>query len=214
MIRAVIFDMDGLLLDSEIYWEEARSEYCLALGCSWQPEDELTVKGNNSPEWAARIRAHCSLASSLEKIIGGVSARMRALYERRLPLLPGAVNVVREVAAHYPLAIASSSPPDLIDYAITEAGLRDCFTVLVSADLAGRGKPAPDVFLLAARQLGERPGDIAVFEDSSAGITAGRAAAMRVIAVPNPRYPPTAEALALADIVLASLLDFRLAMLE
>jgi HAD superfamily hydrolase (TIGR01509 family) len=212
-IRAVIFDMDGLLLDSEVYWEEARRGYCRAMGCTWSPQDELAVKGYNSPEWAARIRTHCALDVDLGAIVDGVAARMRALYEKKLPLLPGAVEVVKEVARHYPAAIASSSPLDIIEFATIRAGLRPYFAVVTSADTVGRGKPAPDVFLAAARHLGVAPGEAAVFEDSTAGITAGHTAGMLVIAVPNPHYPPSRGALELADIVLPSLEAFRLTML-
>ncbi len=214
MIQAVIFDMDGLLLDSEVYWEQARAEFCESHGCTWTPEDELMVKGNNSAEWAQSINERCHLDVTSTEIIRGVSVRMRALYDRHLPLLPGAVDVVRVVAVEYPLAIASSSPPELIEHAMTAAGIRECFAATVSADRAGRGKPAPDVFLLAAKELGVAPSSIAVFEDSSAGIASAHAAGMTVIAVPNPHYPPSDAALSRASLVLPSLEQFRIEMLD
>src|SRR5579872_1629585 len=213
-IRAVIFDMDGLLLDSEVYWERARTEYCTSVGCEWRHEDELSVKGHNSPEWAAVIRSRCGLSADESQIIEAVTARMRDLYSEHLPLLPGAVKTVRHLCGKYPLAIASSSPPELIEFAMRLADLLDCFRVIVSADTVGRGKPAPDVFLAAAKELGEQPEHIAVFEDSSAGIRAGKSAGMFVIAVPNPHYPPDPEVLEEADVVLGSLEDFREEMLE
>jgi HAD superfamily hydrolase (TIGR01509 family) len=214
MIRAVIFDMDGLLIDSEVYWEEARRNYCKDEGCVWRPEDELWVKGNNSPEWADAIRRRCGFEREPSQIIDGVIARMRALYDQHLPLLPGATEAVCALAEQYPLAIASSSPPSLIQYAMSEAGVLDRFLAIVSADQAGRGKPAPDVFLMAAERLGFPPEMCAVFEDSSAGILAARAANMFVLAVPNPHYPPHDDALQQADIVLPSLRDFRPEMLR
>jgi HAD superfamily hydrolase (TIGR01509 family) len=209
MIRAIIFDMDGLLLDSEVYWARARTEYCRDLGCTWREEDELGVKGANSPEWAEVIRRRCRLDSNQKEIIDAVSARMRQLYHERLPLLPGALKVVRSLAGRYPLAIASSSPPSLIEFAMAEAGLRSSFRVVVSADDTGRGKPAPDVFLAAAKRLRFSPQEIAVFEDSSAGIQAARAAGMAVIAVPNAHYPPDEKSLREAKVVLTSLEDFQ-----
>jgi HAD superfamily hydrolase (TIGR01509 family) len=213
MIRAVIFDMDGLLVDSEVYWEEARHTYCAEHGCSWRPEDELTVKGNNSREWAEAIQRRCGWEREPQAIIDAVTVQMEDLYRRHLPLLPGATEAVRDLAQQYPLAIASSSPPALIEFAMSEAGILDRFGQIVSADQAGRGKPAPDVFLIAAERLGIPPGLCAVFEDSSAGILAARAAKMFVIAVPNPHYPPREDALQAADLVLESLLDFRSEML-
>lgn len=212
MIRAVIFDLDGLLLDSEVYWERARREYAEARDCAWTQADELRVKGMNSQEWAAVIQSTCP-GVSVPSIIEGVTDRMRALYRRHLPLLPGAVETVRHLAASYPLGLASSSPPPLIEEALSDAGIRSCFQVIVSSDEVGKGKPAPDVFLATARSLGVEPAQVAVFEDSSAGIGAARAAGMHVIAVPNPHFPPSDAALALADRVIPSLLAFRPEML-
>lgn len=214
MIRAVIFDMDGLLVDSEVYWEEARRRYCADNGCTWRAEDELTVKGNNSHEWAAAITKRCGLGEQPERLIEAVVAYMRVLYAQDLPLLPGSTEAVRTLSKQYPLAVASSSPPALIEYVMAEAEIRDRFEVIVSADEVGRGKPAPDVFLVAAEKLGIPPESCAVFEDSSAGILAARAAGMFIIAVPNPHYPPHGDALREADAVLDSLVDFRPELLQ
>jgi HAD superfamily hydrolase (TIGR01509 family) len=212
-IHAIIFDMDGLLLDSEVYWARARTDYCASVGCQWREEDELDVKGYNSPEWAAQIRRRCHLEAQPDDITAAVEARMRDLYVEHLPLLPGAEAAVTRLARTYPLAIASSSPPSLIEFAMHRAGLLACFKVVVSADTVGKGKPAPDVFLVAAERLGYPPNAIAVFEDSTAGIKAARAAGMFVIAVPNPHYPPDPDTLEQSDIQLSSLEDFDPAML-
>lgn len=207
-IEAVIFDMDGLLVDSEVYWEESRQEFCETHDCAWTQQNENGVKGMNSPEWAASIAEHCRLGMPHTEIIEGVIRLMRVRYDRHLPLLPGAVEVVCSVAEQRPLAIASSSPPQLIEWVIKEAGIRERFRTLVSADTVGKGKPAPDVFLVAAQTLGVPPERVAVFEDSTAGIRAGLAAGMRVIAVPNSHYPPDPEVLAQAHSVLSSLEHF------
>jgi HAD superfamily hydrolase (TIGR01509 family) len=205
--------MDGLLLDSEVYWARARTDYCASVGCAWRHEDELSVKGYNSPEWAAAIRARCGIDAEPADIIDAVEACMRRLYTEHLPLMPGADNVVKTLARRYPLAIASSSPASLIEFAMERAGLFSCFRVVVSADTVGKGKPAPDVFLVAAERLGYSPAEIAVFEDSTAGIMAARAAGMFVIAVPNPHYPPDPGTLKQANLQLSSLEDFDPSML-
>jgi HAD superfamily hydrolase (TIGR01509 family) len=160
------------------------------------------------------IREHCHLSVTVEEIIQGVTGRMEALYDRHLPVLPGALEAVNELVNAYPLGLASSSPSLLIEYVLTRAGIRTCFAALVSADEVGRGKPAPDVFLATAEKLGTAPRETVVFEDSSAGIQAAHAAGMRVVAVPNPHYPPSEAALRLANLVLPSLIDFRAEMME
>lgn len=208
MIRAVIFDMDGLLLDSEVYWERARRGYAATHGCDWTKQDELAVKGMNSPEWAAEIRHHCGPDMPVDTIIHGVTARMRHLYAAQLPLLPGARRAVDSLAPTYPLGVASSSPRTLIEDVLRDAGLRGAFEVIVSSDEVSAGKPAPAVFLATAERMRCAPDQIAVFEDSSAGILAAHRAGMHVIAVPNRHYPPSAEALSLADLVLPSLEAF------
>jgi HAD superfamily hydrolase (TIGR01509 family) len=214
VISAVIFDMDGLLLDSEVYWERARGDYSASQGCAWSADDELAVKGMNSREWASHIRDRCRLRLDLEAIIAGVSDRMHSLYAGHLPMLPGAIESVRACATRYPLGLASSSPPELIEFVLEDAGVRAAFSVIVSSDEVGKGKPNPDVFLITGERLRVNPSQIAVFEDSSAGIRAAYDAGMHVIAVPNPHFPPTDEALALADRVMSSLTEFSLDMLE
>lgn len=213
-IEAVIFDMDGLLVDSEVYWEASRREFCARHGCEWTAADENGVKGMNSLEWAAAITDRCGFDLSRREVVDGVVELMAAQYDRRLPLLPGAVEAVRAAAGKYRVALASSSPQELIERVLEDAAIRSCFAVTVSADSIGKGKPAPDVFLAAAHQLGVRPEHVAVVEDSTAGIRAGIAAGMRVIAVPNPHNPPDRAVLIGAFAVLSSLEDFRLSLFE
>jgi len=204
-IRGAVFDLDGLLVDSELYWQKARAAFAASMGCSWTDSDEHDAKGLNSAEWAELIRSRCRLDIPVAKVIQGVVDRMRKLYDARLPLLPGAQAAVRALHSALPLAVASSSPPDIIDFVLREAGIRDCFRVVASSDEAGRGKPSPDVFLLAAERLNIVPQDIVVFEDSSAGMRGAKAAGMTVVAVPNQHFPPGKDALDSADLVLASL---------
>lgn len=210
----IIFDLDGLLVDSEVYWERARQEYAESVGCVWSPQDEHDAKGCNSVEWARLIQVRCSLTLPLETIIRGVTDRMRGLYARRLPLLPGARQAVTSLAAQWPLALASSSPRGLIQDVLREADLLSYFKVIVSADEVGRGKPAPDVFLTAAQRLGCSGQSVVIFEDSTAGILGARAAGSWVVAVPNTAYPARADALAQADLVLPSLLPVTPALIR
>lgn len=212
-IRAVIFDMDGLLLDSEPYWETARRAFVETLGHSWTEEDELQQKGRNSHEWAKYIHDNYAAGLELSAIVHGVAQRQMDLYRGKLPLLPGAVDIVPELSQVFPLGLASSSPGEVIDFALTLAGLHSYFSIVVSADEVGRGKPNPDVFLEAARRLNVAPTDTAIFEDSSSGITAAAAAGAFVIAVPNAHYPASPDALQRADLVLPALTAFRLDML-
>jgi HAD superfamily hydrolase (TIGR01509 family) len=191
-----------------------RHTYCASLGCTWRHEDELAAKGKNSKEWAELIRRRCSFADSLSTIIQGVTDEMRALYHERLPLLPGAVETVELLHPLYPLGLASSSPPALIRYALDEAGILERFSVILSADEVGKGKPDPTVYLETARRLHLPAREIAVFEDSTAGINSAHSAHMHVIAVPNEHYPPSREALATADVTLDSLTQFSPELLD
>jgi HAD superfamily hydrolase (TIGR01509 family) len=131
--------------------------------------------------------------------------RLQAIYREQLPLLPGAVEAVDRLAARWPLAVASSSNRELIDLVLELSGLESHFRVTVSSEEVARGKPAPDVYLEAARRLGVEPGRCAAIEDSENGIRSAKAAGMCVLAIPNPQFPPADEALSQADDVLQSL---------
>jgi HAD superfamily hydrolase (TIGR01509 family) len=145
------------------------------------------------------------LSDPSEEINAEVVRRMQARYAEELPLVDGAVDAVRRLAAVFRLGLASSSNRPLIDAVLASAGLAELFEVTVSSEEVQRGKPAPDVYLEAARRLGVAPKSCAAVEDSANGLRSARAAGMRVIAIPNRRYPPPADALVLADVVLESL---------
>ena|SRR5437588_2307184 len=213
MIRGIIFDLDGLLVDSEVYWERARRIFCAGQGCDWRDEDELAAKGKNSREWAALIEERCTNAPPPDAIIDGVTRAIETLYRERLPLLPGGIDAVEVLHARYPVGLASSSPPQLIRYVLNEAGILEYFSAIVSSDDVGRGKPDPTVFLETGRRLGVSPSEIVVLEDSSSGIQAAKAAGMHVIAVPNAAFPPTRDALRQADTVLDSLTELSPALI-
>ena len=198
MIDAVVFDLDGVLLDSEQRWNEAKEQLVSESGGRWRDEAPTVMMGMSSPEWAAYLRDELGVAMAADDISRDVVRRMLEGYRRALPLLPGAQEAVRALARRWPLGLASSANREVIDLAIELAGLADAFRVTVSSEEVERGKPAPDVYLAAARRLGADPARCVAVEDSSNGLRAAAAAAMTVIAVPNPHYPPASDALALA----------------
>jgi HAD superfamily hydrolase (TIGR01509 family) len=204
-IEAVIFDLDGVLIDSEGVWADVRRRFTLAHGGHWPPGAQETMMGMASAEWAAFLRTKLGVALTDDEIVGGVVADMAARYRQRVPLLPGAPDAVRRLAERWPLGLASSANRPLIDLVLATAELAACFSVTLSTEEVGRGKPAPDVYLEAARRLGAAPDRCAGVEDSTNGLLALRRAGMRVIAVPNRDFPPDGEALAGADVVLDTL---------
>ncbi len=205
MIEAVVFDLDGVLLQSEEVWDDVRERYVRERGGRYDNEVQRAMMGMSAPEWSAYLHEKAGVPGEPERINADVVALMLEAYTLELPLLPGAVEVVRRVAAEFPLALASSSNRAIFEEVLRLAGIADCFRATVSSEEVLRGKPAPDVYLEAARRLGVAPESCAAVEDSHAGIRSARAAGMRVIAIPNPSYPPDAEALELADVTLASL---------
>jgi HAD superfamily hydrolase (TIGR01509 family) len=207
VIHAVVFDLDGLLLDSEQVWDEAREQLAHERGGRWHPQAQRDMMGMSSPEWSRYMHDRIGLADPPEEISAEVVRRLEARYRERLPLLPGAVEAVERLAARWPLGLASSSNRELIDLALEESGLARFFRASVSSEEVARGKPAPDVYLEAARRVGVAAVRCAAIEDSHNGIRSAKAAGMRVVAIPNPRFPPGPEALTEADVVLKSLAE-------
>ena len=207
-IEAVIFDMDGVLVDTEHLWDEVREELTGEWGGRYTPEAQQAMMGMSSREWSRYLHEVVGLREPPEVINAEVIRRMLARYEADLPVVPGAVDAVRALAsAGYRLAVASSSNRELIDTVLRRLGLTELFEVTVSSEEVARGKPAPDVYLEAARRLRVEPGRCAAVEDSASGIRAAHLAGMRVIAYPNRHYPPADEVLALADATVTSVAD-------
>jgi HAD superfamily hydrolase (TIGR01509 family) len=204
-IGAIILDLDGVLLDSETAWVEVKKQFTEESGGHWKESARLDMLGMSSTEWSRYMHDELGVPVSPERISSEVADRLVGRYRQRLPLLPGAVGTVRELARNWPLGLASSSNRNVIDLAVAEAGLADAFRVTVSSEEVERGKPAPDVYLEAARQLAIEPTACAAIEDSTNGIRSAHAAQMAVIAVPNPDFPPDPEALSLAELTLGSL---------
>jgi HAD superfamily hydrolase (TIGR01509 family) len=205
MIDAVVFDLDGVLVDSEQVWDEIREALVRERGGRWHERAQADMMGMSSVEWSRYMHEELGLAESPEAINGEVVRRMLRRYRDELPLLDGAVEAVDRLAARYPLALASSSNRPLIDAVLEASGLAHRFVAAVSSEEVPRGKPAPDVFLEAARRLGVAPERCTAIEDSGNGLRAAHAAGMRVVALPNRHYPPAPDALALADAVARSL---------
>jgi HAD superfamily hydrolase (TIGR01509 family) len=195
---AVIFDLDGVLVDSERLWNGAKEALVRETGGLWRDESPTVMMGMSSPEWAAYLHDDLGVPMDVDAISREVVRRMEEGYRRDLPLLPGAVEAVRRLAALWPLGLASSSNRELIDLVLEVAGFGDAFRVTVSSEEVERGKPAPDVYLAAAERLGVAPERCVAIEDSSNGLRSAAAAGMTVIAVPNPHYAPAPDALALA----------------
>jgi len=205
MIEAVIFDMDGLLVDSEPVWDDARKWMAGQAGRPWNALDHDAVMGVSTEEWADYMIDRLELSLSREEVIDAVIGRMVEMYRAGVPYRPGAIEAVDLVVRHYRTAVASGSHPTLIDTVMADPPMRGKFEVVVAADDVGAGKPAPDVYLAAAKRLGVDAGACVCLEDSGNGIVSGARAGMHVVAVPDPRFPPRAEALAQAQLVLGSL---------
>jgi HAD superfamily hydrolase (TIGR01509 family) len=205
LITAVVFDLDGVVVDTEQVWDEVREALVRERGGRWHAGAQAAMMGMSSSEWSRYMHEELELAEAPTEINDEVVRRMLARYRERLPLLPGAVEAVERLAADFRLGVASSSNRPLIEAVLESAGITRHFAATVSSEEVARGKPAPDVYLEAARRLGVEPDRCAAVEDSANGLRSARAAGMRVLAFPNQHYPPPPDALALADVVLESL---------
>jgi HAD superfamily hydrolase (TIGR01509 family) len=205
MIEAVVFDLDGVLIDSEPVWEQVRRQVVAEHGGHWADDAQQRIMGMSTGEWARYLSEDLGLGLAPEAVATLVIERMAARYTEHLPLMPGAVEAVRRMAARWPLGLASSSPPSLIAVVLDAAGLRECFVTALSTEEVSRGKPAPDIYLAVCDRLDRRPPRCAAVEDSTNGLRSAAAAGLHVIAIPHPRYPPDPTALAAAGLVLTSL---------
>lgn len=214
MIGAVVFDLDGVLLDSEHLWDEARRQVVEEHGGRWRPEATGAMQGMSSPQWAHYLRQTLGVSLDEERIVRLTVERLTAHYEDGLPFLPGAQEAVRRLAAHWPLALASSSNREVIDLVLAASGLAPLFPVTVSSEEVPRGKPDPDVYLEAGRRLAQPPSRCVAVEDSANGVRSAAAAGMAVVALPNHRFPPPGEVLAKAALVIDNLAELTVERLE
>ena len=207
-VAAVIFDLDGVIVDSEIWWHEERVAWAASIQRSWTADDSRAVMGANSKGWARIMRERLGLDPATEPDIeAAVVRRMVDRYASGAPAIPGAVEAVRRIAGGWPVAIASSAHRDVIDAALRATRLAGAIPVVVSSDEVAHGKPAPDVYLETASRLGVPPASCLVVEDSINGLRAGRAAGMTTALVPNESVPPAPGAFEIADLVLDRLAD-------
>jgi len=205
MIEAVVFDLDGVLVDSEQVWDAARRDVVAAHGGAWKDSATRDMLGMSSPEWSRYVAEELGVALTPEEVNAAVLEAMLVQYERELPLLPGAREAVFRLAERWPLGLASSSNREIIDLVLEHMGVTEQFAATVSSEEVDRGKPAPDVYLEAARRMGYDGAACAAIEDSENGLRSAHSAGMRVIAIPNPHFPPAQDALALADLTLPDL---------
>ena len=174
MIEAVVFDLDGVLLDSEHVWDAVREQLVRERGGRWHDQAQRDMMGMSSLEWSRYMHETIGLPEPPEEISREVVERLTALYRERLPAIPGAKEAVERLAADYKLGLASSSNRELIDLALELLGVAHLFAATVSSEEVTRGKPAPDVYLEAARRLGIEPARAAAVEDSQNGILAAK----------------------------------------
>ncbi len=214
MIEAVVFDLDGIIVDSEHVWDEIRQQLAEERGGRWHADASRDMMGMSSVEWSVYMRDVIGLRESPEEINAEVVRRLEDRYREALPLIPGAAEVVEALAARWPLGLASSSNREIIDLVLAVSGLDRFFAATVSSEEVPRGKPSPDVYLEAARRLDAGADRCAAIEDSENGILSAKAAGMRVLAVPNPQFPPAEDALAVADVVLDSVAEITPGVVE
>ncbi len=205
MIEAVVFDLDGVLIDSEPVWEQVRRRVVAELGGTWAPDAQRKIMGMSTPEWARYLSEDLGAGLTPPQVADLVIGRMADSFREHVPLLPGAAEAVRRLAARWPLGIASSAPATLIETVLAAAGLRGHFAVVMSSEQVTLGKPAPDIYLAVTRELGRGPSRCAAVEDSTNGLRSAAAAGLHVIAIPQPSYPPDPAALAAASLVLPTL---------
>lgn len=214
MIRAVVFDLDGVLVDSERLWDQARREVAIEHNGHWRADATAAMLGMSSVEWSEYMRDALDVDLPAGQIVDLVVTNLLEQYRRRLPLIPGAREAVQRIGRHWPLALASSAGRPVIDTVLAVAGLQHEFQATVASEEVSRGKPAPDVYLEAARRLGQPPAACAAVEDSANGLRSAVAAGLRVVAIPNRDYPPPASVLAEAQLVVGNLADLTVERVE
>lgn len=214
VVHAVIFDLDGVLVDSEELWDVVRRGVVAEAGRPWPTEATRAMQGMSTAEWSAYLIDTVGVPAEADQVAATVIDRLATRYDARLPLIPGAVEVVERLGRRWPLGLASSSPRRLIDSVLESAGLAHRFQVSLSTEEVGAGKPSPEVYQTVVQRLGVHPLQAIAIEDSSNGLRSAATAGLGVLAVPHAAFPPSEDALALADVVVDSLDDITLELVE
>ena len=204
-IDAVVFDLDGVLVQSEEVWDAARREVAHEGGADWPAGATRAMMGMSSAEWSRYMHERVGVPAEPDEINADVVRRVEERYRRDLPWIPGAREAVMRIGDEWPLGLATSSNREIIDVVLRAGGFEELFPVTVSSEEVGHGKPAPDVYLEAIRRLRAEPPRAAAVEDSTNGLLAAAAAGMRVVAIPNAAHPPEERGLAVAGAVLGSI---------
>jgi len=207
LIDAVVFDVDGLLLQSEEIWDGARRDLADEAGVGWPADATEAMMGMSAPEWSHYMHEEIGLPMDPDAVNAAVLSRIERRYRRELPWIRGARDALVRIAGRRPVGLATSSNREIVDLFVERGGLEELIAVMVSSEEVGAGKPEPDVYLEATRRLGVDPRRAAAVEDSTNGLLSAAAAGLKVIAVPNPAHPPEAEGLRVADVVLDSIGD-------
>ncbi|BDI08083.1 HAD family hydrolase [Sphaerotilus microaerophilus] len=204
LIQAVVFDMDGILIDSEVLWRQVREEFAADNGMVWNALDQESTMGCNTRMWSRimveRLQLQERLGMDDAAIAKEIKARLLAKYEAHLPEREGAVASVLRVAQKYKVALASGSPNELATHVMKVTGLDQVFLATMYGDDVTHGKPAPDIYLEVLKKIGVAPEQAVGIEDSGNGIRSLRAARMGIVAAPGPEFPLSEEVLALADV--------------
>ena len=213
-IEAIIFDMDGVLVDSEVYWDKSRVDFARDRGKTWTDEFQRLAMGRSTVGWAGVMQEKLALDDTIDEIIAEMKARVIAHYEERMPTRPGALESVSHMRRHFRVGLASGSPTEIIKAVLSITGLDQIFEVMIYGDEVERGKPAPDIYLEALRQLGVSPARAVGIEDSANGLRSLKAAGMFAVAAPSPGFPLPDDALALADAHITTLEDFTVGLVR
>lgn len=214
-LHALVFDLDGTLIDTEHWWDEVRRGLAEGDGLPWPEEATPAMMGMSTPEWSTYLAETVGVQGTPQEVAARtIDAMAERLRREGAPTLPGAVEAIQRIADAMPIAISTSSPRRLIEVDLELMGVADRFTATVSSEEVEAGKPDPAVYLEACRRLGVDPARTAAVEDSANGILSALAAGMTVIAVPPHFHPPAKDVLGRCHAVIETLDELDSALLE